>query len=404
MPMPMPMPLGLTGYSGLEESYAAVDPTLETKAGMWFPPMGESTKTNNTWAEPWKIAIGAEGSSHVRPVEQDWLNHVNQGNSHYYMPQGLMESMNNSLENLEEDYGSQANLYAEGESDDELKTRDGNQMVWLDRLHQRRRDRKRRQRQRKVNGKAQRDMEDGSYVDEVAQPDTSRVWHAVPPGLFAVKADVQASDSRMYLPYQQQQRTSEHTCDSRAEPPERCQNKWHSSALVAGDLYQDGHVFVKTEVGPFKNHAAGAMLSSLCMIFEQKLVAGGSHTYCYSIIGGSVGAADGVGFVLDTKIRRNNIQRMRSVFLNKHGQVCLRNLDQITKLPCSLPKLAVGARVTLRVDLDRATAQFKTEDASQNCTGIADLSFRELTSPIGQAPATGFFCAVLTGNLTVSLY
>lgn len=223
--------------------------------------------------------------------------------------------------------------------------------------------------------------------------------------------------------------------------------KWHSSALSAGSLSEDGHIFAKMHAGPQKSHSNGMKLSSLCMLFERNLRMGGLHRYRYTILGGSVGAADGVGFVFDSRLRRTNIQRMKSVFLNKHGQVCIRNLDRITKLPCSLPKLAEGVTVYLTVDLDQAQACFRMEDARGKQCGTADLSFASLfaeQAPLHQqqeslqsspelqpqhlAPTpcatptaavacdatsvctsasassrSGFFCAIVTGGITVSL-
>lgn len=198
-------------------------------------------------------------------------------------------------------------------------------------------------------------------------------------------------------------------------------SKWHSSALSAGKLSEDGHVFTKTHVGPRKSHSNGMTLSSLCMLFERTLRVGGIHQYCYSIVEGSVGAADGVGFVFDSRIRRTNIQRMRSVFLNKHGQVCIRNLDSIIKLPCSLPKLTEGVSVQLTVDLNHAAARFKMNDPTGKHCGTADLSFASLLTTAGAAAQagdrqlsaltqanlaarSGFFCAIVTGSITVALH
>lgn len=179
-------------------------------------------------------------------------------------------------------------------------------------------------------------------------------------------------------------------------------SKWHSSALSAGSLSQDSHIFVKSHAGPRKSHSNGMTLSSLCMLFERDLRVGGMHQYHYSIVEGSVGAADGVGFVFDSRIRRTNIQRMRSIFLNKHGQVCLRNLDSIIKLPSSLLKLSEGISVFLQVDLDNATASFRMHDLSGKPCGAVDLSFASLLAD-GQA-RSGFFCAIVTGSITVSLH
>lgn len=193
-------------------------------------------------------------------------------------------------------------------------------------------------------------------------------------------------------------------------------SKWHTSALTAGNLSEDGHVFARTIAGPLKNHANGMRLSSLCMLYEQNLRVGGVHLYKYRILGGTVGAADGVGFVFDFRIRRTNIQRMRSVFLNRHGQVCMRNLDKITKWPCSLQKLSEGVSVSLAIDLGRATASFRMDDTCGKPCGSADVSFAALfTEPnegetgtvnvnVAAIPRSGFFCAIVTGGITVSLY
>mmetsp|Transcript_25530 Transcript_25530/g.59445 ORF Transcript_25530/g.59445 Transcript_25530/m.59445 type:complete len:361 (+) Transcript_25530:111-1193(+) len=184
-------------------------------------------------------------------------------------------------------------------------------------------------------------------------------------------------------------------------------SKWHSSALVAGSVSEDGHIFARTHAGPRKSHSNGMTLSSLCMLFERSLRVGGVHTYRYSILEGCVGAADGVGFVFDSRIRRTNIQRMRSIFLNKHGQVCIRNFDSITKLPGSLPKLSAGTVVHMTVDLDAAAARFKMQDVNGTPCGTAELSFASLLPSIltlGLHHASGFFCAIVTGSITVSLH
>lgn len=194
-------------------------------------------------------------------------------------------------------------------------------------------------------------------------------------------------------------------------------SQWHSSALSAGTISEDGHVFTKAQAGPVKNHSNGMTLSSLCMLFERSLRFGGTHWYSYTICEGIVGAADGVGFVFDSRIRRTNIQRMRSIFLNRHGQVCIRNMDVITKLQCSLPKLSEGTTVYFMVDLDNSYAAFRMVDEYGSCLGSADFSFAGLITPVGASPTeqpreqrgalraqTGFFCAIVTGRITVALH
>jgi len=186
---------------------------------------------------------------------------------------------------------------------------------------------------------------------------------------------------------------------------------WHVSANSAGSISEDGHIFTKSHAGPQKK-LKGTTLSSLCILFEHKLRVGGVHRYRYSILGGCVGSADGVGFVFDSKVRRTNIQRMRSIFLNQRGQVCMRNLDRIEKLPHFLPKLAVGVTISLTVDLNRLLARFEMEDLQGNHCATNKFSFASLimggalhsVSDMRRSVPSGFFCAIVTDNITVSLY
>lgn len=377
--MPMPFSggfgqLGVQAPPGLEDCTVA-----QTSQGCPPVGVGPSSQDNDHsfWAQPWKIRIDMTademmaGSTRIRPnMSQAYLEN---SNVYHFKPIGL-ENTNASLDS----YQSQQTIPKSPNSE--------------------------------IEGQSQGDFQEDSERafgdgDGNTQANGVNVWPDVPPGLFPVKGGMRTfsqqcmfTDVNLLLEWHQNIEESL----SSLKPVETGNNKWHSSSLASGELYQDGHVFVKTKVGPKKQHPHGIMLSSLCMIFDQTLVTGGSHTYHFSVVGGSIGAADGIGFVFDSKIQRNNIQRMRSIFLNKHGHVCLRNLGQIMKLKSSLPQLEVGARVTLLVDLDHATAQFKMEDKFHNCTGIAKVSFRDIVND--GAPSTGFFCAVLSDSVTVSLY
>jgi len=188
--------------------------------------------------------------------------------------------------------------------------------------------------------------------------------------------------------------------------PQCC--RWHKSAETVGVISEDGHVFTKT-AGPrrsrMSDRGARVELASLCMVFDQSLRSGGTHRYCYRIMAGELGAADGAGFVFDSKVRRTNIQRMRSVFLNQRGRICLRNNQQVTKLQAQLPPLTVGVTLTLAVDLDAPMARFSIIDANGEHSGSADVSLEGLfDQSLGSGQLrSGFFCAVVTGDITVGL-
>lgn len=201
---------------------------------------------------------------------------------------------------------------------------------------------------------------------------------------------------------------------ARAAPP-GVQCRWHKSAQTVGVISNDGHVFTKT-AGPRRSRVsdrgARVELASICMVFDSSLRCGGVHRYCYTVLHGDLGAADGAGFVFDSKVRRNNIQRMRSVFLNQRGRICLRNNQHVTKLDAVLPPLTVGVILTLLINLDCLTARFDISSPHGALMGSADIGLEQLFHPavgMGARAGTpqlrsGFFCAVVTGSITIGIH
>lgn len=202
--------------------------------------------------------------------------------------------------------------------------------------------------------------------------------------------------------------------------------RWHRSASTVGVVSEDGHVFTKIATGRQKvcvgSRGRPVELAALCMVFDESLRCGGTHSYHYRILDGEVGAADGAGFVFDSKVRRNNIQRMRSVFLNQRGCVCIRDHERVKKLGVRLPPLSTGMSLSLNIDLDSLYLQFLVFSADGNPVGMAEVSFGGFfgadsggqLGPSGcglaarkasemQAPGSGFFCAVVTKEVSVGL-
>jgi len=183
---------------------------------------------------------------------------------------------------------------------------------------------------------------------------------------------------------------------------------WHESAKSVGVVSQDGHVFTKScgeERFRLGREGMTQRLSSICMVFDSTLRCGGTYCYNYQILDGEVGPADGAGFVFDSKVRRNNIQRMRSVFLNQRGQICLRNQEHIRKLEVQLPPLKVGMWLRLSVDLDSLAFHFMVGDENGEVCGAADVWLEQLMPGTWnkQLLRSGFFCAVVTKDIAVSL-
>jgi len=145
-------------------------------------------------------------------------------------------------------------------------------------------------------------------------------------------------------------------------------------------------------------------LSSICMVFDSTLRCRGVHTYQYTILSGELGAADGAGFVFDSKVRRNNIQQMRTVFLNQRGVICIRDRQNVRKLKAQLPPLEVGLCLTLTVDLNTLRLHFVVS-ATEGVVGFAEVCLDGLFDLTAQANfQSGFFCAVVTKEISVSLW
>jgi hypothetical protein len=185
--------------------------------------------------------------------------------------------------------------------------------------------------------------------------------------------------------------------------------RWHDSASAVGILSEDGHTFTKM-AGPRKKrlHGSGVghyELSTICMIFDSSLRCGGDHAYHFSFMDGELGLADGAGFVFDTRLRRRPLQQLRAVFLNQRGYVCLRKGQQVSKLPVQLPKLCVGMQLTLFINLDNLSARFTTSDDQGHVKGTADINLDELFDdmPGWHRIRSGFFCALVSGGITVAL-
>jgi len=183
--------------------------------------------------------------------------------------------------------------------------------------------------------------------------------------------------------------------------------QWHHSSNSVGVVSANGHIFTKSDGGNkvVVNEKGFVMnLSSLCIISDATLRHGGKHSYNYKILEGVVGPADSAGFVFDSRVRRNNIQKMCSVFLNSHGRVCFRDRGTIKKMGVQLPPLLAGMSLALDVDLDNLMFRFVVY-AGGVSVGSAVLSLDGI--PQKDSPAylrSGFFSAVLTKDIAVGLW
>jgi len=186
--------------------------------------------------------------------------------------------------------------------------------------------------------------------------------------------------------------------------------RWHNSAKAMGTISEDGHVFTKVETrgkrSILNNRGTPVELSPICMVFDASLRRGGFHQFHYQILDGELGAADGAGFVFDKQVRRNNIQRIRSVFLNQRGRICIRNNGQVTKLGGQLPPLSVGMCLELLIDLDNQWLRFSVYNGGGRLEGTGEVSLEGrfgLEDAATSTSRSGFFCAVVTKDVCISI-
>lgn len=183
--------------------------------------------------------------------------------------------------------------------------------------------------------------------------------------------------------------------------------RWNSLSSLWGELSTNGHVIKihETSVGQQmrKHKTSGALLAPMCTLFENQLRSHGVNQYVITVVNGLIGKADGVGFVFDSEIRRNNIQKMRSVFLSSRGCICIRNRGTITKLSNSMPNLKIGVPVRMTVDLDNAMIRYQMFDSETQAFVVTDVNYGPYFD-WWDYTKSGFLCAVLTNSSSLSLF
>lgn len=183
--------------------------------------------------------------------------------------------------------------------------------------------------------------------------------------------------------------------------------EWHAAAKTVGHVSECGHIFMYAP-GPKRKRMSDKgevfELSRLVTLSDCQHVQGGQHDYAFAVMGGQLGRADGAGFTFDTMLRRRSIKEMRAIFFNQWGTICLRNNNHIDKLPFQLPRLQVGTQLNLHVDLKRGVVSFTMQHGYQS-TGFAEVYLEQYWEDYKEVcVGGGFFCAVVSGECSVSLH
>jgi hypothetical protein len=155
---------------------------------------------------------------------------------------------------------------------------------------------------------------------------------------------------------------------------------WHISATRSGTVSRCGRYFLKDKYQ-----------GRLSLITEDTVKRGGVHHYQCHYAEGDISPADGVGFMFgDSLPSTQNIQKVESVFVNKHGVVCSRTRCSVVREQMRLAPLEIGACVGLTIDLDKKRASFRLDLNGQ--TSTVDCDFSQL---VGDGPVSGYFGAVV---------
>lgn len=125
-------------------------------------------------------------------------------------------------------------------------------------------------------------------------------------------------------------------------------HSFHREVRHFGDLSPDGRRFTKRA---FENR--------LSLVCEGTVQTGGTLRYLAQFSGGPLSTADGVGFVFCRKLPcPKDIQQIVSIFLNRHGAICLRAHSELVRLNTRLRPLSIGDWIEVEIDLNNATATF----------------------------------------------
>jgi len=138
-------------------------------------------------------------------------------------------------------------------------------------------------------------------------------------------------------------------------------------------------------------------LSSSCHVRGQRL-------YIFAVEDGKLGKAAGAGITFDTYLRRRPINDTRAIFYSACGTVCLRNYEEVVRLPVKLPRMVTGTRVHLALDLDEGSVAF-TVHLKGTYAAYAEVHLWQCWPDYQDVcGGGGFFSAVVSKSCSVSLH
>jgi len=177
-------------------------------------------------------------------------------------------------------------------------------------------------------------------------------------------------------------------------------HRFHYEATGMGQLSPDQREFTKQLFD-----------GRLSVVTETEIHYRGRVEYVAQFTGGELSNADGVGFILSSKLpSTKNIQRITSVFANRTGRICVRANSEVVRSGVSLRPLQIGDLISVAVDIDQGVVQFTVwgVDNSPPSTAIFDFgnALERLRTRIPNVPKNRcghFACVIKAAGVTVKL-
>jgi len=175
------------------------------------------------------------------------------------------------------------------------------------------------------------------------------------------------------------------------KPPFGMQHRLHRETETMGHLSEDARQFRKE-----------CFNGRLSVVTEDQIHSHGIVQYCIQFTGGELSAADGVGFILSSKLPcPKNIQKIVSIFANRTGRICIRAQSEVIRSDIGVRPMEIGDWVSVTVNLEESIAVFAVWPAQGGPPSTASFHYGPaLDSMRARMPSmpkttSGYFACVI---------
>lgn len=173
---------------------------------------------------------------------------------------------------------------------------------------------------------------------------------------------------------------------------------FHEECESMGKASEDRRFFTKV-----------AYEGRLSLLSEMHIISS-QASYLVRFTAGEISKADGVGFVFSKKLPcTKNIQKITSVFVNTHGQLCLRVQTELVKYGVGLKPLQIGDVIGMSINLQEKKVCFLIWPREGGPPATADFSYGEAMAACSGGTVLNknmqghFACIIKNVGVTVEL-